>query len=78
MDWGSFMKLAVPGMLMVCLEWWCFEVGTILSGRYAQVPVAVFYIHLIHQCIKVTHENIAWIFDTFDNPLKLKKILQNI
>ncbi|CAH1776860.1 unnamed protein product [Owenia fusiformis] len=31
-DWGFFMKLALPGMLMVCLEWWCFEIGTVLTG----------------------------------------------
>lgn len=30
--WGLYLTLAFPGMLMVCLEWWCFEIGTILSG----------------------------------------------
>ena len=26
--------LAVPGMLMLCTEWWSFEVGTFLMGEY--------------------------------------------
>ncbi|XP_071981368.1 multidrug and toxin extrusion protein 1-like [Engystomops pustulosus] len=28
-DWGSFIRLAIPSMLM---EWWVFEIGIILSG----------------------------------------------
>ncbi|XP_069603858.1 multidrug and toxin extrusion protein 1-like isoform X4 [Ranitomeya imitator] len=31
-DWGPFIRLAIPSMLMVCAEWWAFEIGTILSG----------------------------------------------
>ncbi|XP_075690668.1 multidrug and toxin extrusion protein 1-like [Rhinoderma darwinii] len=31
-DWGSFIHLAIPSMLMVCIEWWAFEIGIILSG----------------------------------------------
>ncbi|KAG9468324.1 hypothetical protein GDO78_022968 [Eleutherodactylus coqui] len=31
-DWGSFIRLAIPSMLMVCIEWWAFEIGIILSG----------------------------------------------
>ncbi|KAG9157786.1 hypothetical protein Leryth_024310 [Lithospermum erythrorhizon] len=29
---GKFMKLAIPSALMVCLEWWIFEVVVLLSG----------------------------------------------
>ena len=32
MDWGRFARIAIPGMLMVCLEWWGFEIGVFLSG----------------------------------------------
>ena len=32
MDWGRFTRIAIPGMLMVCLEWWGFEIGVFLSG----------------------------------------------
>ncbi|XP_007485857.1 multidrug and toxin extrusion protein 2-like isoform X1 [Monodelphis domestica] len=31
-EWGAFIRLAVPSMLMVCIEWWTFEVGTFLTG----------------------------------------------
>ncbi|XP_056397079.1 multidrug and toxin extrusion protein 1-like isoform X2 [Hyla sarda] len=31
-NWGSFTRLAIPSMLMVCIEWWAFEIGIILSG----------------------------------------------
>ncbi|CAH1777023.1 unnamed protein product [Owenia fusiformis] len=30
--WGTYMKLAIPGMLMICIEWWSFEIGTFLTG----------------------------------------------
>ncbi|NXS31394.1 S47A2 protein, partial [Pomatostomus ruficeps] len=31
-DWGSFIWLAVPGMVMLCIEWWTFEIGSFLAG----------------------------------------------
>ncbi|XP_062243349.1 multidrug and toxin extrusion protein 1-like [Platichthys flesus] len=31
-EWGPFMKLAIPSMLMLCLEWWMFELGGFLAG----------------------------------------------
>ena len=27
-----YLKIGVPGMLMVCLEWWAFEILAIFSG----------------------------------------------
>ena len=32
LDWGQFIKLAVAGMVMVCITWWSFEVGSFLAG----------------------------------------------
>ncbi|KAL5763387.1 hypothetical protein ACOSP7_019651 [Xanthoceras sorbifolium] len=29
---GQFFRLAIPSASMICLEWWCFEFLTILSG----------------------------------------------
>uniref|UniRef100_A0A452XJ12 Protein TRANSPARENT TESTA 12 n=1 Tax=Aegilops tauschii subsp. strangulata TaxID=200361 RepID=A0A452XJ12_AEGTS len=29
---GSFMRLAVPSALMICLEWWSYELLVLLSG----------------------------------------------
>ncbi|XP_029784227.1 multidrug and toxin extrusion protein 1-like [Suricata suricatta] len=31
-DWASFFSLAIPGMLMLCIEWWAYEIGNLLSG----------------------------------------------
>ncbi|XP_021550189.1 multidrug and toxin extrusion protein 1 [Neomonachus schauinslandi] len=31
-DWASFFNLAIPGMLMLCMEWWAYEIGSLLSG----------------------------------------------
>ncbi len=32
-DWNIWFKLAFPGLFMLALQWWFFELGTILSGR---------------------------------------------
>ncbi|XP_036875538.1 multidrug and toxin extrusion protein 2 isoform X3 [Manis javanica] len=29
-DWGPFFSLAIPSMLMICIEWWAYEVGSFL------------------------------------------------
>ncbi|CAO2643479.1 Multidrug and toxin extrusion protein 1 [Lemmus lemmus] len=31
-DWASFLQLAVPSMLMLCIEWWAYEIGSFLCG----------------------------------------------
>ncbi|XP_064610933.1 multidrug and toxin extrusion protein 2-like [Liolophura sinensis] len=31
-NWWDFLKLALPGLFMVCLQWWCFEIFTVLAG----------------------------------------------
>ncbi|XP_069916043.1 multidrug and toxin extrusion protein 1 isoform X4 [Oryctolagus cuniculus] len=31
-DWASFFRLAIPSMLMLCMEWWAYEIGSFLSG----------------------------------------------
>ena len=32
-SWGQFFLLGVFGLLMICIEWWSFEVGIILAGK---------------------------------------------
>lgn len=32
MEWGLYIRVAVPSMVMICLDWWTFEVIVILSG----------------------------------------------
>ncbi|XP_062031106.1 multidrug and toxin extrusion protein 2-like [Lepus europaeus] len=31
-EWGSYTRLAIPSLFMVCIEWWSFEIGTFLAG----------------------------------------------
>ncbi|XP_057571440.1 multidrug and toxin extrusion protein 2 isoform X3 [Hippopotamus amphibius kiboko] len=31
-DWGPFFSLAVPSMFMTCVEWWAYEIGSLLVG----------------------------------------------
>lgn len=31
-DWWGYLKIGVPGALMLCFEWWCFELLALLSG----------------------------------------------
>ncbi|XP_015243669.1 PREDICTED: multidrug and toxin extrusion protein 1 [Cyprinodon variegatus] len=38
-EWGSFIQLAIPSMLMLCLEWWLFEVGAFLAGVISEVEL---------------------------------------
>ncbi|XP_073521391.1 multidrug and toxin extrusion protein 2-like isoform X5 [Phyllobates terribilis] len=38
-EWGSFIRLAIPSMLMVCIEWWSFEVGGFLAGLISVVEL---------------------------------------
>ncbi|KAL6052327.1 hypothetical protein STEG23_014440 [Scotinomys teguina] len=38
-DWASFLQLAVPSMLMLCIEWWAYEVGSFLSGILGMVEL---------------------------------------
>ncbi|XP_041338790.1 multidrug and toxin extrusion protein 2-like [Pyrgilauda ruficollis] len=38
-NWGSFIWLAVPGMVMMCIEWWTFEIGSFLAGLISVVEL---------------------------------------
>lgn len=38
-EWGPFIKLAIPSMLMLCLEWWMFEVGGFLCGVISEAEL---------------------------------------
>eukprot|EP00047_Mylnosiga_fluctuans_P017182 m.59411 g.59411 ORF g.59411 m.59411 type:complete len:597 (+) comp6961_c0_seq1:65-1855(+) len=33
LEWGAFARLAVPGMAMLCLEWWSFEMIQIFAAE---------------------------------------------
>ncbi|XP_071992357.1 multidrug and toxin extrusion protein 2-like isoform X2 [Engystomops pustulosus] len=38
-EWGTFIGLAIPSMLMVCIEWWSFEIGGFLAGLISVVEL---------------------------------------
>ncbi|KAM8854299.1 multidrug and toxin extrusion protein 1-like isoform 1-T1 [Synchiropus picturatus] len=38
-DWGQFMHLAIPSLLMVCVEWWIYEIGNFLAGIISEVEL---------------------------------------
>ncbi|XP_061626069.1 multidrug and toxin extrusion protein 1-like isoform X2 [Phyllopteryx taeniolatus] len=38
-EWGPFIKLAIPSMLMLCLEWWLFEVGGFIAGIISEAEL---------------------------------------
>ncbi|XP_019401277.1 PREDICTED: multidrug and toxin extrusion protein 1 isoform X1 [Crocodylus porosus] len=39
LEWGFFTRLAVPSMLMMCIEWWTFEIGSFLAGLISVVEL---------------------------------------
>uniref|UniRef100_A0AAX7U8H4 Multidrug and toxin extrusion protein n=1 Tax=Astatotilapia calliptera TaxID=8154 RepID=A0AAX7U8H4_ASTCA len=50
-EWGPFARLAVPSMLMLCLEWWVVEVGGFLAGVISEAELGA---HLISYELTVT------------------------
>lgn len=41
LEWDSFTSLAVPSMLMMCIEWWTYEIGSFLIGLLSVVELSV-------------------------------------
>ncbi|XP_006779369.1 PREDICTED: multidrug and toxin extrusion protein 2 [Myotis davidii] len=39
-DWGPFFSLALPSMLMICMEWWAYEIGSFLMGLLSMVDLS--------------------------------------
>ena len=39
-EWGQFLKLALPGVIMLCLEWWSAEVTTFIAGTISEEELA--------------------------------------
>jgi MATE family multidrug resistance protein len=38
--WRAFLKLAIPGVMMVCTEWWAFEVVSLAASYLGTVSLA--------------------------------------
>ncbi|XP_029555250.1 multidrug and toxin extrusion protein 1 isoform X2 [Salmo trutta] len=45
-EWGSYMQLAIPSTLMVCFEWWVWEIGGFLAGMLGEVDLAAQHVLL--------------------------------
>lgn len=43
-EWGQFLRLGVPGLLMTCIEWWSFEVATFVTGSIDDTQLAIYSI----------------------------------
>ncbi|KAF7720899.1 hypothetical protein EC973_005787 [Apophysomyces ossiformis] len=39
-EWWPFIRLAVPGIMMVCSEWWAFEISALASSYLGTVNLA--------------------------------------
>ncbi|XP_017348923.1 multidrug and toxin extrusion protein 1 isoform X1 [Ictalurus punctatus] len=39
-EWGAFFRLALPSMLMLCVEWWTYEIGGFLAGLISESELA--------------------------------------
>eukprot|EP00775_Hariotina_reticulata_P001640 gene1640-1982_t len=52
-SWGPYLSVALPSMVMICLDWWAFEALTLLAGLLPDAIVAVgaigicFSIHVV-------------------------------
>ncbi|XP_061915812.1 multidrug and toxin extrusion protein 1 [Entelurus aequoreus] len=54
-DWSSFIHLAIPSMVMLCVEWWTFEIGSLLAGLISEVELGA-------QSVVYELSNIAFMF----------------
>ncbi|XP_056612001.1 multidrug and toxin extrusion protein 1 [Triplophysa dalaica] len=54
-EWESFIHLAIPSMLMLCAEWWTYEIGGLLSGLISEVELGA-------QSVVYGLANIAYMF----------------
>ncbi|XP_077578248.1 multidrug and toxin extrusion protein 1 [Stigmatopora nigra] len=54
-DWGSFIHLAIPSMVMMCVEWWAFEIAIFLAGLVSEVELGA-------QSVIYQLSNIAFMF----------------
>ncbi|XP_061683831.1 multidrug and toxin extrusion protein 1-like isoform X4 [Syngnathoides biaculeatus] len=37
--WGPFIRLALPSLLMMCVEWWTFEISVFLAGLISEAEL---------------------------------------
>ena len=40
-EWWQFLRLGLPGMLLIAFEWWSFEISTLVSGSIDEIQLAI-------------------------------------
>ena len=40
-EWWKFLRLGVPGYLMIAFEWWAFQISTIVVGSIDETQLAI-------------------------------------
>ena len=40
-EWGQFLKLGLPGIVMISLEWISYEIGAFVVGTISEVELAI-------------------------------------
>ncbi|XP_029303001.1 multidrug and toxin extrusion protein 1 isoform X3 [Cottoperca gobio] len=54
-DWGSYIHLAIPSMVMLCVEWWSYEIGGFLAGLISETELGA-------QSVVYGLANVAYMF----------------
>ncbi|XP_060902635.1 multidrug and toxin extrusion protein 1 isoform X1 [Labrus mixtus] len=54
-DWSSYIYLAIPSMVMLCVEWWTYEIGSFLAGLISEVELGA-------QSVVYELANVAYMF----------------
>ena len=37
--WMQFLRLAIPGMVMICLDWWTLEIINFVAGTFDEITL---------------------------------------
>uniref|UniRef100_A0AAY5KM85 Multidrug and toxin extrusion protein n=1 Tax=Esox lucius TaxID=8010 RepID=A0AAY5KM85_ESOLU len=54
-EWGTYIYLAIPSMVMLCVEWWTYEIGSFLAGLISEVELGA-------QSVVYELSNICYVF----------------
>ena len=58
-EWPQYLKLGIPGMIMICVEWVSFEVSAFIVGTIDEVELAVNGILLNYSLLLYTVKYLA-------------------
>ncbi len=49
--WWQYTKLGVPGLLMLCCEWWSFEIAAFVAGSINKTQLGINSIIVVLQTV---------------------------